>query len=73
MDIIDITDLIDIMDMKERKKRGKREKRREKEREKMSRVNYDQFEFNSQKEKLNILAEMLEISKSGLAAAADVV
>ena len=31
----------------------------------MSRVNYDQFAFNSQKEKLNILAEILEISKSG--------
>ena len=32
-------------------------------------VNYYQSAFNSQKEKLNILAEMLEISKSGLAAA----
>ena len=31
----------------------------------MSRVNYYQSEFNSQKEKLNILAKMLEISKSG--------
>ena len=31
----------------------------------MSRVNYYQPAFNSQKEKLNILAEMLEISKSG--------
>ena len=30
----------------------------------MSRVNYYQSAFNSQKEKLNILAEMLEISKS---------
>ena len=29
------------------------------------RVNYYQSAFNSQKEKLNILAEMLEISKSG--------
>ena len=28
-------------------------------------VNYYQSAFNSQKEKLNILAEMLEISKSG--------
>ena len=31
----------------------------------MSRVNYYQSAFNLQKEKLNILAEMLEISKSG--------
>ena len=51
---------------REREKKGeKREKRREKEREKMSRVNYYQSAFNSQNEKLNILAEMLEISKSG--------
>ena len=32
----------------------------------MSRVNYYQSAFNSQKEKVNILAEMLKISKSGL-------
>ena len=46
----------------------KREKKRETERkdtEKMSRVNYYQSAFNSQKEELNILAEMLEISKTG--------
>ena len=57
---------------KEREKRKKREKerqgekRREKERKgekNMFRVNY-QSAFNSKK-KLNILAEMLEISKSG--------
>ena len=42
-----------------------REKKREKERETMSRVNYYQSAFNSQKEKLNILAEMLKVSKSG--------
>ena len=41
--------------------REKREKRREKERKKMPRVNYYQSAFNSQKEKLNILAEMLKI------------
>ena len=37
---------------------------------KMSRVNnfQSESEFNSQKEKLNILAEILEISKSGLPA-----
>ena len=65
---------------KERKKKEKREKRREKEKEKrerkdrkgekrrkkMSRVNYYQSAFNSQKEKLIILAKMLEISKTGL-------
>ena len=53
-----------------REKERNREKNREKERKgekKMSRVNYYQSAFNSQKEKLNILAEMLEISKSGLA------
>ena len=63
---------------KERKQREEREKRREKEREKiekkrkgekkrkkMSRVNYHKSAFNSQKEKLNILAEMFKISKSG--------
>ena len=32
----------------------------------MSRVNYYQSAFNSQKKKLIILAEMLEISKTGL-------
>ena len=31
----------------------------------MSRVKYYQSAFNSQKEKLNMLAEMLEISKNG--------
>ena len=47
----------------ERKKR-KREKKREiegKGEKKMSRVNYYQSGFISQKEKLNILAEMLKI------------
>ena len=43
----------------------KRERKREKGEKKMSRVNYYQSAFNSQKEKLNILAKMLEISKSG--------
>ena len=54
---------------KEREKERKREKRRENERKrekKMSRVNFYQSALDSQKEKLNILAEMLEISKSGL-------
>ena len=57
--------------MKREKKREierKRERRREKERKgekKMSRVNYFYSEFNSQKEKLKILAEMLKMSKSG--------
>ena len=32
---------------------------------KMSRVNYYRYAFNSQKEELNIWAEMLKISKSG--------
>ena len=53
---------------REKKEIEKIEKEREKERkgEKiMSRVNYYQSSFNSQKEKLNILAEMLKISKSG--------
>ena len=36
-------------------------------------VNYYQSAFNSQKEKLNILAEMLEISKNGRRRLADVV
>ena len=50
-----------------REKRKEIEKNRERKREKqMSRVNYYQYAFNSQKEKLNILAEMLKISKSGL-------
>ena len=40
-------------------------RKREKEREKMSRVNYYQYAFNSKKKKLNILAEILKISKSG--------
>ena len=47
-----------------RQKEKKREKR-DKEK-KMSRVNYYyQSAFNSQKEKLDILAEMLKISKTG--------
>ena len=50
---------------KKREKERKGEKKREREREKMSRVNYYQSAFNSQKEKLNIWAEMLKISKSG--------
>ena len=63
---------------KEKKKREKkrenerkterREKKREKERKgekKVSRVNYYPSASNSQKEKLNILAEMLKISKTG--------
>ena len=52
---------------KEREKREReiyREKNRKIE-EKMSRVNCYQSAFNSQKEKLNILAEMLKISKTG--------
>ena len=51
----------------ERNREKKREKgrKRENKREKMSRVNCYQSAFNSQKEKLNILAEMLKISKSG--------
>ena len=52
----------------ERKRERKGEKKREKEREKMSRVNYYQSALKSQKEKVNILAEMLKISKSGCAA-----
>ena len=48
-----------------REQERNREKRRELEREKMSRVNYYKSAFNSQKEKLNILADILEISKSG--------
>ena len=65
-------DLIVIMDQERKRektrenKRKKREKerQREKKREKMSRVNYYKSVFNSQKEKLNIMAEMLKISKS---------
>ena len=48
-----------------REKKGEKARKGEKKREKMSRVNYYQPAFNSQKEKLNILTEMLEISKSG--------
>ena len=48
-----------------KEKKRKKERKREKGREKMSRVNYHQSAFNSQKEKLNKLAEMLKISKSG--------
>ena len=44
------------------KEREKRERGRKRDK-KMSRVNYFQSAFKSQKEKLNILAEMLEISK----------
>ena len=47
-----------------REKDKKREKKKTK-RKKMSRVNYYQYVLISQKEKLNILAEMLKISKSG--------
>ena len=47
------------------RKREKKREKREIKREKMSRVNHYQSAFNSQKEKLNILAEMFEISKSG--------
>ena len=57
---------------KTREKERKREKREREKREKerkgeknMFRVNYYQSAFNSQKEKLNTLAEMLDISKSG--------
>ena len=58
------------MRKKERKKilREKERKWGENERngeKKMSRVNYYQYIFNSQKEKLNILAKMIKISKSG--------
>ena len=66
-----------MINREKREKERNREKKREIEREKrekekkgekkMSRVNYYQSAFNSQKEKLNILAEMLKISKSGLA------
>ena len=46
---------------KERKRERKRERKGEKRREKR----YYKSAFNSQKDKLNILAEMLKISKSG--------
>ena len=50
---------------RERKEKSREKERKgEKKREKMFRVNYYQSAFNSQKEKLNILAEMLEISKT---------
>ena len=65
---------------KERKREAKREKERireikersrerkeRKQEKKVSMVNYYQSAFNSQKEKLYILAEMLEIQKSGCA------
>ena len=54
------------MRKRERKQERKREeeKRREKTEKNMSRVNYYQSAFNSQKQKLNILAEMLKISKT---------
>ena len=54
--------------MRKGEKKREKERKREKRRKKMSRVNYYQSAFNSQKEKLNILAEMLKISKSGCAA-----
>ena len=51
---------------KEREKKKKKEKKRERERKReMSRVDYYQSAFDSQREKLNILEEMLKISKSG--------
>ena len=52
---------------REKKEREKREKERGKRKgkKKMSRVKYYQSAFNSQKEKLYILAEMLETSKIG--------
>ena len=49
-----------------REKRERKERTREKKEKKVSRVNHYQSAFNSQKEKLNVLAEMLEIPKSGL-------
>ena len=55
-------------EIKERNIEKKGEEKRENERKeekKMSRVNYYQYALNSRKEKLNILAEMLKISKSG--------
>ena len=47
-------------------KRREKERKGEKKRDKISRVNYHQSTFNLQKEKLNILAKMFEISQSGL-------
>ena len=50
---------------REKKRENERKRKKERKREKnMSRVNYYRSVFNSQKEKLNILAEMLEIPKS---------
>ena len=62
--------------IREREKTERKRERKERNRERkeriffkgetfMSRVNYYQSAFNSQRERLNILAEMLEISKSG--------
>ena len=77
MDLIDIMDLIDryVEKMREKerekkdkrqKKREKREKRREKERRTCpgSIIINLHSAINSQKDKLNILAELLKISKS---------
>ena len=50
---------------KKKKNQKKEREKREKERENMSRVTYYQSAFSLQKDKLNILAEMLKISKSG--------
>ena len=54
--------------MREKREKGEKkrdiERNREKRRKKMSRVNYYQSAFNSQKEKLNILAEMLRNFKN---------
>ena len=58
---------IEKREKRERKERNI-ERKGEKGEKEMFRVNYHQSAFNSQKEKLNILAEMLEISKSGLPA-----
>ena len=52
---------------KRNKKREKGERKERKGEKNMFRVNFYQSAFNSQKEKLNILAEMLKISKSGFA------
>ena len=50
-----------------REEERNRERKERKGEKKMFSVNYYQSAFNSQKEKLNIWAEMLEISKSELA------
>ena len=50
---------------KNKRKREKQSEKKRENREKMFRVNYYQSALNSQKEKLNILAEMLKISESG--------